>query len=162
MKTTLYRFSTFTALALAGATALLAQPRITSAFGEAQVQGRRVIVHVWVTVPAGMNENAVTRTALREQGARPFASADFTTTGLVWDQFSDGNNGTDFVTQNYNPANDPTNGDGLTALQNTHATWTGVGASNFSFDYGGTTSRCPSLVKECHLNYALRGAPEEG
>jgi len=107
-------------------------------------------------------ENAVTRTALREQGARPFASADFTTTGLVWDQFSDGNSGTDFVTQNYNPANDPTNGDGLTALQNTHATWTGVGASNFSFDYGGTTNRCPSLVKECQGPQKFDGKNDVG
>jgi len=69
---------------------------------------------------------------------------------LFWDQFLDGNTGNDFVTQNYNSKNDPTNGQqGKNILLNTHATWNNVATSNFSFVYGDDTGRCPSLVLEC-------------
>ncbi len=121
---------------------------IGSAFGVANVGGQPVDVHVIYFVPAGQNENAIAAQALADQGARPVAQR-FSTTGLVWDQFFDSNPGNNFVLQNLNPANDPLGGGGLTALLNTHNTWNAVGGSSFAFSYGGTTSRCPSLVKEC-------------
>ena len=80
--------------------ALGQSPRVVSKFGHAQVEGRDVIVHVTVVVPPGANANQVALDAVRNQGARPFQSDEFSTTGLVWDQFSDkvGDNG--FVVQN--------------------------------------------------------------
>ncbi len=50
------------------------------------------------------------------------------------------------MVQNDNPAGEPVNGEAeLTA---THSTW-GAAGSRFGFQYGGITSRCPSLVAEC-------------
>ena len=122
------------------------RPQVVSAFG--QVPGTDLIVHVTVIVPEGQSAAAAAAAALRAQGARPFASADFTTTGLVWDQFFDERSENDFVTQYYNSQDDPTGG-GRNAFENTQGTWTGVGASSFVFADGGDTTRCPSLVREC-------------
>lgn len=129
-------------------------PDVASATGIARVDGENVLVEVLVAVPEGASAQAAAAQALREQGARPadrqdLESAGFITTGLVWDQFGDGNGGNDFVVQNYNAKGDPTGGAALSALLNTHATWTDVPASSFAFSYGGTTNRCPSLVNEC-------------
>jgi hypothetical protein len=126
---------------------LFAQARLASRFGEATVGGQRVIVHVTVAVPPGADENAVAEDALRGQGARPFQPADFTTIGLLWDQFFDEIVGNEQVTQHYNSANAPVAAE--TSLTNSQTTWTGVGTSRFVFSYGGTTDRCPSLVREC-------------
>jgi len=125
-----------------------------SALGIARVGGEEVFVEVLVAVPEGVDARAAAAQALHEQGARPadakeLESAAFTTTGLMWDSFSDGSAGNDFVTQYYNPKGDPTGGAALSALLNTHATWTEVASSSFAFSYGGTTNRCPSLVNEC-------------
>ena len=92
--------------------------------------------------------------ALRGQGARPFDSDEFSTTGLVWNQFSDADTTNDFVTQNYNPGSDntrpePTGIDGATALTSSQSTWTNVATSAFAFSALGITTRCPSLVREC-------------
>ncbi len=106
--------------------------RVVSKFGQAQVGGRGVIVHVTVVVPRGADPNQAALAALRDQGARPFQGDEFSTTGLVWDQFSDSDPTNDTVIQNYNPADDPTGG-GLNALWNTHLTWTGVSTSKFAF-----------------------------
>lgn len=122
-------------------------PQFVSAMGK--VPGKDLIVHLWVLVPHGVDKNEVVAKALAKHGAQPeFVSEKFTTTGLYWDQFGDENNLNDFVTQNYNPSGDP--GGGLNALLNTHLTWNSVGSSTFAFDYGGTTTRCPSLVPECY------------
>jgi Matrixin len=129
-------------------------PNAVSALGIARAGGEDVFVEVLVAVPEGADAHAAAAQALREQGARPadreeLESAAFTMTGLVWDNFSDGNAANDFVTQNYNPKGDPTGGAALTALLNSHATWTDVPSSSFAFGYGGTSNRCPSLVNEC-------------
>ncbi|MDO8614887.1 MAG: matrixin family metalloprotease [Dehalococcoidia bacterium] len=128
--------------------------KVASALGVARVGGEDVLVEVFVAVAPGASARDVAEHALDEQGARPLEQGDlesaaYTTTGLVWDQFSDAVAGNDFVVQNYNPSKDPTGGAALAALQNTHATWTNVPSSSFTFSYGGTTSRCPSLVREC-------------
>ena len=130
------------------------QPRVLSVLGIARVQGEDVLVDIWVVVPPGKDEQAVAEAALRSQGARradpgDLQSAQFATSGLVWDQFFDSNPNNDYVVQHYNPASDPTGGHGDTALTNTHATWTNVATSSFAFQYGGSTRRCPSLVDEC-------------
>ena len=130
------------------------ETKAVSALGVARVGGEKVFVEVLVAVTPGADAGSVSAAALREQGARPLTpgdlqSAAYTTSGLAWDQFRDGVAGNDFVVQNYNSKGDPTGGAALTALRNTHSTWTNVPSSSFAFSYGGTTSRCPSLVREC-------------
>ena len=123
-------------------------PYIASAQGVAEVAGRDLFVDVLFQVPAGANANEAALAALAAQGARPFQSADYSTTGLVWDQFFDIDSNNDLVTQNYNSANDPTGGAALDALLSGHTTWNDVSGSRFVFSYGGTTDRWPSLVRE--------------
>jgi len=96
-----------------------------------------------VEVQPGQNANQVARQALQAQNARPFDSTNlgsegFTVSGLEWTKFP--------VVQNYNGMAEEINGQ--TALVNTHTTLDGVG-TNFDIDYGGLTTRCPSLVDEC-------------
>ena len=119
---------------------------IASALGVAEVQGEEVIVEVSVFVPEGRSAEAATAAALAARGARPFDSAgfesqEFTVTGLVWDVLP--------VVQYYNDSKEPGGIDGETALTNTQAMWSGVATSSFDIIYGGTTTRCPSLVDEC-------------
>ena len=121
--------------------------QVVSATGK--VPGKDLIVHVWAVVPPGADKNKAAIDALRNQGARPLTHDEFSTISLYWDQFSDGDPGNDFVTQNYNPKKDPTGNNGLTALTNTYTTWNNVASSSFKFEYGGETGRCPSLVLEC-------------
>jgi hypothetical protein len=123
--------------------------RVVSKLGQAQVEGRDVIVHVTVVVPPGANANQVALDAIRNQGARPFQGDEFSTTGLVWDQFSNGASNPS-VEQYYNPADDPTTGGAAEqALTSSQSTWSGVWTSKFALDFAGTTNRCPSLVREC-------------
>jgi hypothetical protein len=129
-------------------------PRLASVFGVAQVERRDTFVHITVLVPPGRDAGAAVDAALAAQGARratpqDFQSAEFTTTGLVWDQFSDDNAGNDFVVQYFNPSSVPTDLAAETGLTNTHSTWTAVPTSSFAFSYAGHTTRCPSLVDEC-------------
>ena len=123
------------------------KPEIVSAMGT--VPGKGLNVHIWVLVPHGVDKNEVVTQALAKYGAKPFVSEKFTESGLYWDQFGDdGDQNNNFVTQNYNPANNPSNDFNGIILQNTHLTWNNT-ASAFTFVYGGETNRCPSLVKEC-------------
>lgn len=111
--------------------------------------GKDLIVHVLVVVNPGEDKHQKGVEALAQQGARPFMPNEFTTISLKWDQFSDGNPGNDYVDQYYNPASDPTNNQGQTALINSQNTWNSVSTSNFEFNFAGNTDRCPSLVQEC-------------
>jgi hypothetical protein len=116
-----------------------------------------MIVHVLVLVQPESDKNTAAVEALNKHGARPFTYDEFSTLSLYWDQFGDNISGNDKVIQNYNPRDDPTNGAGLTALQNSHATWNNVATSSFSFEYGGDTKRCPSLVQECRGSQSFDG-----
>lgn len=113
------------------------------------VPGKNLIVHILLEVPPGADRNEAAYAALASHGARAFTAEEYSLTGLVWDQFSDSNPENDSVIQRYNPQNDPTGGNGLTALLNTHTTWNDVTTSSFAFEYGGETGKCPSLVQEC-------------
>ena len=121
-------------------------PSLIGVYGE--IPGRDLFVHIVAVVPPGRDKNDVARDVLRGQGARPLGSDDFSTTGLVWDQFFDERAGNDVVTQYYNPEGDPTGGARIPLLA-TQSTWGQVAGSIFSFEDGGTTDRCPSLVLEC-------------
>lgn len=127
---------------------------VASGIGAVTIDGREANVEVFVAVAPGRDAAEEVRAELIQRGARPLTASEFTASGLAWNQFSDGDATNDFVVQYYNggsasTAPDPTGGGGVSALLNTQATWTGVATSTFAFSYGGTTSRCPSLVKEC-------------
>ncbi len=129
-------------------------PAVTSVFGVKEAPAGDLLVHIRVFVPSGVDSQAAAEAALAAQQARPatprdLSSADFVTSGLVWDQFSDADPGNNFVTQNYNVSGEPSGIDGQLALTNTHSTWNAVPASSFVFSFGGLTNRCPSLVDEC-------------
>jgi hypothetical protein len=128
--------------------------RVASGIGAVTINGREAHLEVFVAVAPGRDAAAEARAELVARGARPLDHAEYAANGMVWNQFSDGIAGNDFVTQYYNPGsattvNDPTGGGGETALMNTQATWTNVGTSSAAFSYAGTTTRCPSLVNEC-------------
>ena len=118
--------------------------QIVSAFGK--VPGQDLIVHVLVLVPQGSDKNEIANEAVRQQGARTIDHTEFSLTGLEWTQTD--NAGNVIVIQRYNPSGDPTGG-GLGALLDTHTTWTRVPNSDFAFVDGGSTTDCPSLVREC-------------
>ncbi len=126
------------------------RPVVVSALGIAQVQGQDVLVEVLVLVLPGGDAGAAAQAALESQGARPIEPHElgtapdtgdkvgFTLTGLVW---------ITLPTQNYNPANEAVSGNA--ALVSSQGTWGAPTSSRATISDGGTTTRCPSLVKEC-------------
>jgi len=122
------------------------EPQVVAVHGVAKVQGQDAIVEILVVVPPGADVKAEAAAALREHGAREISSAEFTTTGLVWDQFLDLDSGNNSVTQYYNPSRAPSGA--YDALKRSQTTWTNA-PSSFVLSDGGTTTRCPSLVQEC-------------
>ena len=132
-----------------------ASSQTASATGVANVQGKSVLVEVFVEVPRGQSARAATNAALAEQGAQPQPPPDpggpgFT--GLFWDALP--------VVQGYNPAGQPVAGESL--LQATQATWSSVPGSGFEMIYGGRTFRCPSIVSECPGPQRLDGRNDVG
>ena len=128
-------------LAALPAVAAAAQ-RTASATGVTEVRGKNVLVEVYVQVERGETAREATGEALAEQGARRVAappSGGPGVTGLVWDVLP--------VVQSYNPAAEAVGAQSI--LQATQATWSAVPGSAFAMGFGGTTSRCPSIVDEC-------------
>src|SRR5688500_599814 len=115
-----------------------AADRVVHGIGTAKVDGKEATVEVVVAVPKGTSAKAAKDKAIRAQGAVPVAN-EFSFTGLVWNAFP--------VRQSYNPAGQPVNG--AAALSATYSPWSSVSGSNYRIASGGTTSRCPSLVREC-------------
>ena len=135
-----------------------AAQRTASATGVAKVQGKSVLVEVFVEVPPGQTARQATNAALAEQGAQPEPPptggvADGPGfTGLVWDVLP--------LVQSYNPAGEPLAAGSL--LQATQATWSAVPGSAFEMAFGGITSRCPSIVQECSGPQVLDGFNDVG
>ena len=104
-------------------------------------------VEILVYVPEGKSADVAADEALAGQGAKkapkppaPPQENSYSFTGLFWDVLP--------VVQNYNGAGSPQPG-AQSALNNTYGPWSSVSGSNFRIQSGGTTSRCPSLVREC-------------
>jgi matrixin len=131
-----------------------ANGRVASATGVKQVSGKMLYVDVVVAVPVGQTDRQATDKALSEQGASrrakpPWAGGSggggggggeqFFYTGLKWSP--------PFVTQNYNPAEQPF--DAKAALTNTYSDWSNLPDSAYDIVYGADTTRCPSLVQQC-------------
>ena len=122
-----------------------ADARIASATGVAKSSGEKYFVDVVVAVRGGESAREATDRALASQGASRVkpggGGSGYSYTGLVWPAFP--------VVQSYNGAGEPAGLSAASALQNTHTEWSNVAGSNYSMSYGGTTTRCPSLVNEC-------------
>ena len=104
-------------------------------------------VEILLAVPAGASARAARERALAGQGAvrakpKPTSpqSSGYSFTGLKWDRFP--------VVQSYNGAGERVAG-ARTALTNTYGDWSSVSGSAYRMGSGGTTTRCPSLVREC-------------
>jgi hypothetical protein len=124
-----------------------AGPNVITVQGVTDVGGHKTFVEIVLAVPPGKSAQAIADEALAAQGARRPQPADYTTEGFIWPQFTDSYSTNDFVEQYYNPANEPTSAS--QALNNSENTWSSVSSSYFKFRFGGTTERCPSLVREC-------------
>ena len=116
-------------------------------------------VEVLVVVPTGASARGAGDRALAAQGAArakpkppPPQSNGYSFTGLRWSVP---------VVQQYNPAGQRVS-DAHAALMNTYGTWSGVSGSTYRISSGGTTSRCPSLVRECPGAQRLDGANDVG
>jgi hypothetical protein len=119
---------------------------VVVAFGK--VPGQDLYAHVWVVIPHGSDKAQTVNQSLQNHGLKSVSHSDFSTTGMVHDQFTNGPT-TDKFVQNYNPAGEPVP-DAKSILQSTQSQWTNVPNSNFAFsDTITVTDRCPSLVKEC-------------
>jgi hypothetical protein len=157
------------ALILALPASAHADGRVASATGVKQVDGKTLYVDVVVAVDAGRTARQATDQALAEQGARrakpPWAGGpggpggggggggeQYFYTGLEWSPPS--------VTQNYNPVGEPLAAEA--ALTNTHSDWSNLTGSDYDISYGGRTSRCPSLVRECSGAQANDGVNDVG
>jgi hypothetical protein len=127
-----------TAALLMAAAPASAADRVVAGLGTATVNGKEATVEVFVAVPKGASAKAYKDRAIRDQGAVPVAD-EFSFTGLKWDVLP--------VVQNYNSAGERASAQ--SALLATHGPWSTVSGSSFKFQNGGTTTRCPSLVKEC-------------
>jgi hypothetical protein len=101
-------------------------------------------VEILVHVQEGQDARVAADRALAGQGAKkapaPPQQNSYSFTGLFWDILP--------VTQSYNPAGSPQSG-AQTALTNTYPDWSTVSNSSYKIQFGGTTTRCPSLVREC-------------
>ena len=113
-------------------------------------------VDILVQVQKGESRGQAKARALESQGAKPTPPAQsqgFTFTGLFWDVLP--------VVQNYNPAGQATTA-AQNALRATESTWSGVRNSSYRIGFGGTTPRCPSLVRECAGPQVLDGKNDVG
>ena len=135
-------------------TAAVEEDLIVSIQGLLHLDNGDAIVEILVVVRPGEDAETRARDALHDLypdavevdddvangGSGDVQSQQFVTNGLVWDTLP--------ATVNYNSAGSPVGGDPaalLAALQ----TWTDVPTSFFAYEYGGTTSRCPSLYNGC-------------
>ena len=141
---------------LAGAAPAVAKDRVVTVEGVAR-DNSSTRVEIVLAVKEGQNAGAAAERALTAQNARPAPappqSAAFTLNGLFWDALP--------VVQNYNPAGEAVAGAG-SIVTATQATWSSVPGSRYRISSGGTTSRCPSLVKECRGPQAFDGFNDVG
>ena len=120
-------------------------PLVVSAFGIKTVDGRDLIAHITVLVPAGQTPAQATGHALSAVGARPLQSSEFSLTGLKWEM--SGSPATASPVQRYNGTNDPTGWLG-NELNQIFGLWSGASPA-FEITLAGVGLACPSLIEEC-------------
>jgi hypothetical protein len=143
------------------------QVRVVSIQGITKVDGEDTIVEILVAVKPEEDALEAARAALRRAypDAREINSANYKTTGLVWDVFLDNDPGNDMVDVRYNPKGVPGNYpalDYINALVAAQSTWTNVSSSKFVFNDAGETGKCPSLVRECKGRQTFDGNNDVG
>jgi hypothetical protein len=132
-----------------------ARQRVVAVDGVAKHQ-RDLRVEILVVVSAGESARVATDRALEAQAAAQapgVQSSGYTFNGLYWDALP--------VVQNYNPSGQPTAA-AATALTNTYGAWSSVSGSSYTITSGGTTTRCPSLVKGCPRGQRFDGFNDVG
>ena len=136
---------------------LFSQVRLASGFGQSNIGGQQVFVHVTVAVPPGLDGPSVVEDAVRGQGARPIQSAAFSLTGLDWKNNSPEGAQNVLQSQNFSDLPDALTDPAVLALKASQETWKEdwqennnvSDTSEFSFLDGGFTDQCPSLAKQC-------------
>ncbi len=128
--------------------------------GVAKVEGQDAVVEILVAVQPGENAKAKAREKLRRMypDAEEIDSSNYSLTGLDWNNDPDFQN-TSQVTFVYNGIGVPVSNDASVKFE-TYNTWNNVATSIFEFKDDGTTSECPSLVKECKGRQYFNGDNE--
>lgn len=134
--------------------------RVVAIQGRAKVEGQDAIVEILVAVQPGENAKAKAREKLKRMypDAEEINSSNYSLTGLDW------NNDPDFQNYNqvtfvYNSIGVPVSNDASVKYE-AYNTWNSVVTSIFEFKDNGTTSECPSLVKECKGRQYFNGDNE--
>jgi hypothetical protein len=130
-------------LAMLGAAAPAMAAKVVAVDGVSKSDASKR-VEILVVVGKDESARAAKARALEAQHAKPApptpTSNAYSFTGLRWDALP--------VRQYYNPAGERAAG-AQTALTNTHPAWSNVSGSTYRIGFGGTTARCPSIVREC-------------
>ena len=135
-------------------TAAVEEDVIVTVQGLLHLDGGDAVVEILVVVHPGEDRESRARDALHDlypdavelddgvanDGSGDVQSEQFNPNGLVWDTLP--------AVVNYNSAGSPVSGD-LAALLAALQTWTDAPTSSFAYEYGGATSRCPSLYSGC-------------
>jgi len=116
-----------------------ASAKVAVGTGAAEVDGERVLVEVFVTVPGTRSAARAVAAALEAQDAEPVPESAFRFSGLKWASLP--------LRQFYNPDGEPL--DALPALRAAERTWGSVQGSAFGIAEAGVTGRCPSLTRGC-------------
>ena len=136
-------------------------PFFESAVGTATVDGIPLLVHVVVAVEEGQDGRAVAEQAIRNLGATPLGQATWGSLvdevdGVWWESMY-GENATNEIPIEYNPANQPFSA-AQTEILTAAASWTNIETSRLTFVSDGLSGACPSLVDECPGAQTLDGA----
>jgi hypothetical protein len=137
------------------------RPQVVAIQGLAKVEGQDAIVEILVAVQPGENAMAKAREKLRRMypDAVEIDSSNYDLTGLDWNDDTDFQNNNNQVTFFYNSSDVPVTFD-ASVKDGSYYTWNNVGTSIFEFVDSGTTSECPSLVKECKGRQFFNGDNE--
>ncbi len=129
--------------------------------GRAKVEGQDAIVEILVAVQPGENAKAKAREKLRRMypDAEEIDSSNFSLTGLDWNNDPDFQNNNHQVLFFYNGIGVPVSND-ASVKSKAYNTWNLVTTAEFEFTENGTTSECPSLVKECKGRQYFNGDNE--
>ncbi len=136
------------------------KPQVVAIQGRAKVEGQDAVVEILVAVQPGENAKAKAREKLRRMypDAEEIDSSNFSLTGLNWNDDSDFQI-TPEVLFVYNGIGVPVTNDASVILEASDA-WNLVLTAEFLFTPNGTTSECPSLVKECKGRQYFNGDNE--
>ena len=141
-------FAVAAVAALAGATPALAADRVVMVDGVAR-DDASLHVDIVLAVNDGENVRAAGKRALDAHGAKPEPpppqSSAFTERAVLGNALP--------VVQSYNAAASPYEAPILRS-RNTYGDWSRVPGSGYGISSGGTTSRCPSLVKSARARRA--------